>query len=663
MAGAGGTAGRTTATANGITAATADASKYGGQGAGLDTTYDPAAVSAGAGGSANLADAVAGTTEHGSLSLTQEAWGGAGGDVQGSDQGIHNGGNGGDAASWLNVDDAKNPVATQSASIDVLGFANGGRGGMGSSVGGVGGAAKSFVTLTAASSSDATARAYAVGGDGGAIPTFTGEAAAAGGTARAGTVVTGGDTVHAVATAYGGAGGNANGSGRIGGAGGVAHAGAFGALGHTVSVEDDAYGGGGGSGSYGAHGGAGADETLINTVHGWTAGGSLTLTQNAYGGYGGSSDTGTSGAGGSATSSLTFDDIANPAQSASLSGAVTATGGGSITNYGPGGSGGDARATIAMTGAGSVSSSAISIGGSSYGFRSTPLVVGRSAGGGRATAIATGTGTAVDVNAQATGGTGQTAGIAHATATGNGVSGSVTASAHDLAPGRGLYQSSHSLLPQIQAAATAPVDGTSTAVAEAQYSKFTPSFVTSGAAVAIGVAAPPLAQAAPVLSANPAIGAAFGAAPTLMAFGELGGGHSSAAGGAQTATSSMTIDINPAHLVSPGDLTIGFYGGAAVGTAGLTGLTLTVSGNGTTLFDQSINSGDIVQQADSLFSDQVFDLGAFATSGTLDLTATLAAQSDHVGAGFYGYFVTGAATGGTGAPSALAAAHQPVAPA
>jgi hypothetical protein len=137
-----------------------------------------------------------------------------------------------------------------------------------------------------------------------------------------------------------------------------------------------------------------------------------------------------------------------------------------------------------------------------------------------------------------------------------------------------------------------------------------------------------------VLNANHAIKTAFGTNPSFYALGELGGGHATLGTDTETSSSSVTISINQANIGTPGTLLIGLYNGQAIDPSGITGITLTVTGNGVQL-------ADLVLSAGTAFQDDPISLGVLADSGTLAIDVSLTVTTDQAGAGFYGNFVLG----------------------
>ena len=247
----------------------------------------------------------------------------------------------------------------------------------------------------------------------------------------------------------------------------------------------------------------------------------------------------------------------------------------------------------------------------------------------------------MDAYATADAGGSDTAGAkATATAIGDGTGGTVQATASSTPQGQTTR--APTLINSIQALASAEVGTSATAFAETLYGAAVPAFDSTDAAVGTGVAAPDAADTNPVLAANGAINTAFGASPSFFSMGEVGGGHASAAGGAESSTASVTTAINLADPGASGNLVFGLYGGAAVGS-GVTGVTLTVTGNGATYLNEAFGSGAAAQAG---FTDQAFNFGALGSSGVLDLVVSLTVQTDQSGSGFYGDFVAGDPPGG-----------------
>ena len=221
------------------------------------------------------------------------------------------------------------------------------------------------------------------GGSGGTSQTKSGRDGSWG---AARTDATAGGAVTILNSAFGGTGGASSGAGNTGGlGGGVGAVSATGTslLGAKVSVEVIAGGGEGGRGLSGARSGDGGDTTLTNAVSGTTSG-ELVLKQQANGGQAGTALFGSAGGrGGYAESSLAFNHVGS-----SLNAQSIANGGyGGIFSNAPDTRGGDARAVIDVTGAGSVSAEAGAYAG--YSYATIPVGIG-SNGSASASAIGTG---------------------------------------------------------------------------------------------------------------------------------------------------------------------------------------------------------------------------------------------------------------------------------
>ncbi len=253
---------------------------------------------------------------------------------------------------------------------------------------------------------------------------------------------------------------------------------------------------------------------------------------------------------------------------------------------------------------------------------------------GTATASSTATGQNVTSDAAADGGAGiSAAGKALATAIGSAtVNGAVDASAHTaLQPGV-LVQDVHA------DASEGGFTGTGRAVAEAQIGAATPAFVTNLQAVAYATGEPSAANVSAVLSANPHIATAFGASASYFAIGELGGAPlaSSAGGGSNTSTTSLSVQVDLTHLANRQDLMVGLYHPVAVGTH-VTDVYLDIQANGTDLLHQDFPTA---AAAVHYFTDHAFDFGSLAhtsslgASDTLNVTVTLSVTSSAPGSGF-----------------------------
>jgi hypothetical protein len=290
---------------------------------------------------------------------------------------------------------------------------HGGAGGNANQVGGTGnGAAAGTVNAAATATSNTTAgdnvtattTVFAANG---------GSSGANGGTANggAGGAVTGATatatqtnpTIGGLATATVNASSGSGGADVVGAIG--THGGAGGAftgtekataIGFSASASVTQQGGNGGNsdGGIGVTGtaGGGANSALSNQVVGRTYGGTLTLSQTAIGGAGGNSDGGTAGAAGTASSSLGPSTYANASQ---VTGTLTATGGAGGGIYGVGGAtagvvGGTASVNLNLTGNRVVDLQATATGGAGG---STGNGTGATAAGGAATATSAATST------------------------------------------------------------------------------------------------------------------------------------------------------------------------------------------------------------------------------------------------------------------------------
>jgi hypothetical protein len=584
-----------------------DTGGFGGSGTGAN---------GGAGASAKLDNAASGSSQGGTLNLLEDASGGNGGtSVTGT------GGLGGSGTAIIDDDDLTGAHG-QSAAIQASTNAIGGFGGNGAIVG-KGGDASASTTLTGATTAYVAGYASAAGGDAGEETVASVGVGTTGASGAASVDVLSGDLVYATVSSSGGVGATADGAGATGGTGGSAKASAEGFGVALANIQVSASAGAGGNGVNGANGGAGAAENLQNAVSGSSEDGQLTLVQNANGGGGGASGA-AGGAGGAATSDLTTNDLLNAQanQSATIGAFVTSQGGRGAANASGvgGGTGGSANATLTVTGnsGSTVTGSAASYGGASIG-----------GAGGAANADVTATGGTVHIGAYAIAGEGyQGSDQASATGIGNGAAGYVNTQANS------YDQASTAVVTAIAAEGSAIVSGSGTAAAISVYGGGLPGFQASDGSVAYGVAAPSSAASNAVLNANPDIQTAFGPNPGIYALGELGGGHATSGTDTETTSSSVTISINQANLGLPGNLIIGLYGGQANDTAGITGITLTVTGNGVQLAQEVLSPA-------TAFQDDPISLGALANSGILTVDVSLSVTSDEAGAGFYGDFILG----------------------
>ncbi len=146
-----------------------------------------------------------------------------------------------------------------------------------------------------------------------------------------------------------------------------------------------------------------------------------------------------------------------------------------------------------------------------------------------------------------------------------------------------------------------------------------------------------------MLSANANIASAFGASPTFLNDGELGGGYSTGGIKSQTATATMNETVNLALLPSRQDLVVGFFDGTALAGTGVTKITFDLYVNGVDEDAQSWTGAGAAAAATTYFTDNAVDLGSLAsggaltgTSSTLTLKAVMTVTSTTANSGFYG---------------------------
>jgi hypothetical protein len=260
---------------------------------------------------------------------------------------------------------------------------------------------------------------------------------------------------------------------------------------------------------------------------------------------------------------------------------------------------------------------------------------GASSGGaagsaGNATARSSAAGSNVASHASATSGaSADSAGVALATAIGDGTSGSADAHA-----ATGQVQAAH--VTSMTADASADVSGMTSVTARALMLASSPGFITDSQAVAVGTALPNAGSVSGLLGANPTISAAFGATPTILASEELGGGYSSSGSGSEVSHSTVELiaTLDSQDLLQ--HLQIGLFNGQSFGS-GVSGVTLDITANGTGLLHQDFGSGTA---AAAYFADNAIDLGTLSasaySSGSLDLQVSLQVATDSAGSGFYG---------------------------
>src|SRR6185436_1584785 len=168
-------------------------------------------------------------------------------------------------------------------------------------------------------------------------------------------------------------------------------------------------GGWGGAGVFGAEGGDGADSLIVDQVSGSTTG-LLSLSQSAEGGYGGNSNFRGSRAG-DASSSLTYADLDGPLEGNSS--AIGGNGGNGIEN-GIAADGGNATASINLSGAFDVTARADVFGGNG----GNGVHAGRGGIATLGTVYASSTGGNVSVTASVGGGNGGGSGLGGGTGLG-----------------------------------------------------------------------------------------------------------------------------------------------------------------------------------------------------------------------------------------------------
>ena len=409
--------------------------------------------------------------------------------------------------------------------------------------------------------------------------------------------------VYATAQATGGAGGTGFWVGASGGAGGIATVAyvppagpsvptPITATGKNASVHVDQRGGAGGYGAVGAQGGAGAASELTNAVSGTaldTSTGVLSLTQNAFGGAGGNSDRGAGGQGGQAGSYLTFSD---PSSTPNLTGTAYAKGGAGGIGYtdGTNGAGGNARATISLTGHQSVNAHATAIAQS--GAQST------------ATTAANGSNGSAVSNA-----TSVTSGLVSFTLAG------VTAGIH-----------ADSVTTNSQAKTGGDGAGLNG---------------TADTAYAFSTAVPDASYVATQLVGHSNVSAVLGiAGAVVFGAGAEGSYYAPTPTGEYEYQVSTYWQIDSTQL--SGDLVAGLLGSQTFG-AGFSSLDFSISENGT-LVPGSIQhfTAATLGNAQIFFSDHALDLGTIFSSTTLQIVVTLDLKTTTATTGFGANFLLGA---------------------
>jgi hypothetical protein len=360
---------------------------------------------------------------------------------------------------------------------------------------------------------------------------------------------------------------------------------------------------------------------MTNGVSGSTiAGQTLTLNQSATGGGGGNGING-GGAAGNATSALT---ATNPG-GGDLVGTSSAQGGGggSSTNSN-GTAGGNATASINLSGSSNVTSTASAsggLGGSGAG--------GANARAGGASAVAAASASnAAYVSAQASNQNGSTTALGSpvfAEATGTAPSGNVTANA----------SSSGRLIRAVQANAQANVGGTDTAESHAAVAAPIPSFPSGLQAVAFATGLPSNSDARAAVVGNPNVAAAFqiGGSSTMLNLVTL-----SSADSGLSSQAYFTIDVSS---FTGKYIKMGLINPHSTGN-GFNQLRFQLSAGGNTVVDQTFTS---LAAALAFFNDQVVNLGPASLlgnqPGNLVLTFTV---STSPGNRFYASMLTGTVT-------------------
>jgi hypothetical protein len=455
----------------------------------------------------------------------------------------------------------------------------------------------------------------------------------------------------------------------------------------TLTLAQTAQGGLGGSSSGGGAAGVGGSATSQLDFDGTltTTGfaGQLDTTVNAIAGTGGSADAGTATAGGSANAS----QVVKSEQVLAVTAAYGSTGGSGTGTAGGGAGGaataatiatapiGNAVATVTATGgAGGTSSSATggaggmaSASGTVTGWNkdiipgnTDPLdadltVIAQAGNGGlgasgmgtggtaTASALATSQGSnGANARAQAIGGMGSgSAGSASAIARGTSGQASANASAALANPG-----TSGVLVDAVSGLVTSSLSGASGTVAyaddaaQAQFGQAVPVANLAIQGVADVTGAPLAGDVATVLGANSAIAAAFASSPVFFAIGELAARYDATGTGTETTTSTIATNVDLTQMATLGDLIIGFYGGGTSGS-GVTSVVLSISANGSQLFDKTFTQA----QAMAFFTNNAIDFGSLAgalfANSVADITVSLTVTSSTAGSNFHGNVLIG----------------------
>ena len=511
----------------------------------------------GAGGSCTLINPVSASVPTGFIIFSQAAYAGRGGS---SDGGIA--GAGGDATSDLTY------TATGNARIEVPFF----------------------------SEEDADTWFTSRGGTGG-NGLGHGSNGADGGNAEASFHIAGGGYISFRADVFGGRGGSAVGAGTSAGNGGVATVSpsSIETTGDNIYLEAkaDVHGGDGGFGFSGAHGGNGADETLINAISATSSGvpGGVQLVQHAYAGSAGGSDTGMPGIAGNATSILSASNL------------------GSLNIENNAGGGGGASNSIGDTTANG-NATAISIANSLQRVYIYSVV-----GGSNVTSI--GIGTAPGLVSILNAAYASSAGLARSS--GVAASGGLHSYAEVQGDNLGVYAGSRAVLP-----GTATNSAMSTTEARATIGQAAPASALAnglqGASFVTG--APRRADLVSFEAGNPNVASAIGTGPDVLGLMTLGAGYSKNGSGASATYESFAgFNVNITSA-GPQTLKLGLLNPVITGN-GFDSLKLTIT-NG-----QSVIETDIFTSASdalAFFTDHVLIFKGVASPSafafTLDLTAS-----------------------------------------
>ncbi len=378
----------------------------------------------------------------------------------------------------------------------------------------------------------------------------------------------------------------------------------------------------------------------------------LDLIQQATGGAGGSSSGGAGGQGGAATSNLVFDDTTNPTAASLVTGISTAAGGAGGSGATIGGAGGAATASIALTAANSVSAAADATGAAGGSGATGGAATG---GDASATSVATATsagssGTATSAANATGGGTGANQGSADASASAITANGQL-ASATSAATGNGgeadttATTSSNGVVDSVSAAAQAQVGGSETTISQVDIAGTAFGFNGgSENSYSFATGAPSADFLSSTLAGNANVNAELGTAQAaVFGYGVQGGYFESDSTGSQTYHDSIDWTIDATGLT--GHLVAGLISNQTFG-AGFSSLQFSVDVDGSQLVSDTFTT---LASAQSFFSDQTLDLGAFANSPNLTVDFNFDLVASTAGDGFGEDFLLGA-TGGNGPP-------------